>query len=432
MSTPDFDELLDASSRFSHACLLHSNNAPNRRYDWIAALGARRVLQLSAGDALDQLRRFAGYNADELKDELFSSARTWLFGFLGYDLKNETCIPEQRLGSLTSRHPDRMEFPDLCWFEPEYVWVCRNGTVTQCAGPEWTRSTDQDDKSVSAAPDDQNSSLTTDFTFPDYVTAVEAVREHIRQGDVYELNLCKSSSRQVPGFDPRTTFRHLNARTRAPFAAFLQVEGRYALSASPERFLELEGRRLRSQPIKGTAARGRTAEEDLMTARTLEESVKDRAENVMIVDLVRNDLARCCIPGSVVVPALMERHTFTTLHHLISTVEGELAPGLDFTDALSCCFPMGSMTGAPKISALELIERYERSRRGLFSGSIGYLDPEGNMDLNVVIRTLLYREDTATAVWSAGGAITWDSNPESEWKEIELKAQAIDAVLGTV
>jgi para-aminobenzoate synthetase component 1 len=229
--------------------------------------------------------------------------------------------------------------------------------------------------------------------------------------------------------DPIAAFHTLNKRSKAPFAGYFRVDQRHLICASPERFLQRSGELLRSQPIKGTAPRGSNAAADAELVARLLASEKDRAENTMIVDLVRNDLARVCIPGSVTVPELCGLHTFPTLHHLISTVEGRLRPGQGLNEVLRASFPMGSMTGAPKIMALELIERCEHSRRGWYSGALGYLEPGGDFDLNVVIRSLSYDSATGHAVWGAGGAITWDSVAMTEWQELHVKSDAVTQVV---
>ncbi len=413
-----FEELLEQSGGFDHSCFLHSNSASGRHYDWLVALGAKRVLTASAGNALEKLRLFQ------------NNGSGWLFGYLGYDLKNETCQPQRSVGKLTSLLPDRIGFPDLCWFEPEYLFVCENGAVRQLAGDHFPR---REPLSPTTAAKPLNGlaapQIQCDFQEGLYAQSVESLRRHVREGDVYEVNLCATFFMERTELDPLQTFRALNERSLAPFSGWFRAGDRHLFCASPERFLARSGNRVWSQPIKGTAARGLTTTEDAAMAEALKRSEKDRAENVMIVDLVRNDLARCCQPGSIQVPVLCELNTFATLHHLISTVEGQLLPGTDVVDVLRATFPMGSMTGAPKIMALELIERYEQSRRGLFSGALGYLKPGGDFDLNVVIRSLLYHSGTGTVVWPAGGAITWDSEPLNEWKEILTKAAAMETVV---
>jgi len=246
---------------------------------------------------------------------------------------------------------------------------------------------------------------------------------------VYEVNLCPRFQASGLVLEPTEAFRALNKRSKAPFAGYFRADQRHLICASPERFLQRRGNQLSSQPIKGTAPRGSSPDADAELAARLLASEKDRAENTMIVDLVRNDLARVCEAGSVRVPELCGLHSFPTLHHLISTVEGQLRSGQGLHEVLRASFPMGSMTGAPKIMALELIERCEHSRRGWYSGSLGYLDPGGDFDLNVVIRSLSYDAATGTAVWGAGGAITWDSVAEDEWQELHVKADAVAQVV---
>jgi para-aminobenzoate synthetase component I len=217
----------------------------------------------------------------------------------------------------------------------------------------------------------------------------------------------------------------LNDLSRAPFAAFMRWKDRYLLSGSPERFLQKKGDILRSQPIKGTRRRGTTSAEDESIRAELAACEKDRAENVMIVDLVRNDLARNCLPGSVVVDELFGIHTFQTVHQMISTVRGTLRPDAHPMQALRDAFPMGSMTGAPKVRAMELIEHYERSRRGLYSGAVGYWTPGGDFDFNVVIRSLLYNAADRYLSYHVGGAIVYDSAGEQEYEECLLKGEAM-------
>jgi para-aminobenzoate synthetase component I len=243
------------------------------------------------------------------------------------------------------------------------------------------------------------------------------------------VNLCQEFFAENTLLDPLAVFERLNALAEAPFSAFLRWQRRYLLSASPERFLKKTGRRVVSQPIKGTRRRGKNAEEDEHIRRELAASEKDRAENVMIVDLVRNDLSRHCLPGSVRADELFGIYTFPTVHQMISTVSGALPPGADGLRLLRDAFPMGSMTGAPKVMAMQLIEQYERSRRGLYSGALGYFDPDGDFDFNVVIRSVLYNAESGYVSASVGGAIVYDSDPEQEYEECMLKAEAMIASL---
>jgi para-aminobenzoate synthetase component 1 len=260
---------------------------------------------------------------------------------------------------------------------------------------------------------------------PDYLAAVEAIRQHIIAGDVYEMNLCQEFFAEQARIEPQTVFERLNARTKAPFAAFLRLQDRYLLCASPERFLQKKGATLISQPIKGTRRRHPDAGEDARIREELRTSEKDRAENVMIVDLVRNDLARNCLPGSVRVDELFGIYSFQTVHQMISTVSGTLRPGTHPIAAIRDAFPMGSMTGAPKVMSMELIEQYERTRRGLYSGAVGYFTPDGDFDFNVVIRSILYHAASNYVSCQVGGAIVYDSVPEQEYEECMVKVGAL-------
>jgi para-aminobenzoate synthetase component I len=265
-----------------------------------------------------------------------------------------------------------------------------------------------------------------------YLETVGRIRQHIIEGDLYELNLCQEFfAENAVLHSPVHTFERLNDLARAPFSAFLHTDGRYLLSASPERFLKKTGDRLLSQPIKGTRRRSNDPAQDAAIRAELAASTKDRAENVMIVDLVRNDLARNCVPGSVTVDELFGIYTFPTVHQMISTVSGQLRSDRQGLNALRDAFPMGSMTGAPKVKAMQLAEQYEQSRRGLYSGATGYFDPEGNFDFNVVIRSILYNATQHYISCQVGGAIVYDSVPEAEYEECLLKLRALRAALGT-
>jgi len=265
---------------------------------------------------------------------------------------------------------------------------------------------------------------------PEYRRIVEAIRRHIIEGDIYEMNLCQEFYAEGVDLAPLAVFERLNALGKAPFSALLRWGDRWVLSASPERFLKKSGDQLLSQPIKGTRGRGGTPEEDARLRADLADSEKDRAENVMIVDLVRNDLARHCLPGSVRVDELFGIYSFETVHQMISTVRGTLKPGEHPVDALRDAFPMGSMTGAPKVMAMELIERYERTRRGVYSGAIGYCTPGGDFDFNVVIRSILYNAAARYLSVQVGGAIVYDSSPDQEYEECLVKSAAMRRALG--
>ncbi|MFZ1496974.1 MAG: anthranilate synthase component I family protein [Saprospiraceae bacterium] len=263
----------------------------------------------------------------------------------------------------------------------------------------------------------------------EYLQNVAAIQQHIIEGDLYEMNYCQEFYAEQAEITPITLFEQLNNLTQSPFAAFYKNRQQYVLCASPERFIKKIGRKIISQPIKGTMRRGSSNAEDAWLQQALANSEKDRAENVMIVDLVRNDFARSCQSGSVQVEELFGIYTFRQVHQMISTISGTLRKNVSWVTAIRNAFPMGSMTGAPKVMAMQLIEQYEASKRGLYSGAIGYITPRGNFDFNVVIRSLLYNAANRYLSFQVGGAIVYDSEPEKEYEECLLKASAIMRVL---
>ncbi|MDX2192095.1 MAG: aminodeoxychorismate synthase component I [Gemmatimonadales bacterium] len=268
--------------------------------------------------------------------------------------------------------------------------------------------------------------LRSTFTRRGYIDAVQRVRDYIVAGDIFQANLSQRFQCALP-CAPFPLYRTLRRRNPAPFAAFLAGDGWDILSASPERFLRLDGRTVETRPIKGTAPRGLGPMHDLHLGRALTESAKDRAENVMIVDLLRNDLSRVCAAHSVRVPALFALESHPTVHHLVSTVTGTLADGRDAIDLLEATFPGGSITGAPKVRAMEIIAELEPTARGVYCGAIGWLGFDGAMDTSIAIRTIVARHGQAT--FSAGGGIVHDSEPEREYDETLSKARGLIAAL---
>ncbi len=404
--------------------VISSHPVTTNKWECLAAAGAVSVLEADAGQAFEQLSSFR----DDKKD--------WLFGFFGYDLKNE-------VERLFSNNFDGIGLPDMGFFQPEVVAGIRGNTIEiQAIG----RVPEAVFKEIKTAKPQAFSRITNQHNKIEllpriskdaYLQTVEAIRQHIIEGDVYEMNLCQEFFAEKASITPLAVFESLNSIGSSPFATFLRWRDRYLLSVSPERFLKKEGRRLISQPIKGTRRRGKTAAEDNLIRQELATSEKDRAENVMIVDLVRNDLARNCLPGSVRVDELFGIYTFPTVHQMISTVSGILKNDVNNpNDAITHlplrdAFPPGSMTGAPKVMAMELIERYERTRRGLYSGAAGYFDPSGDFDFNVVIRSILYNAADMYVSVQVGGAIVFDSEAEKEYEECLIKAEAMLRALGT-
>jgi para-aminobenzoate synthetase component 1 len=269
--------------------------------------------------------------------------------------------------------------------------------------------------------------LRSSFTHRGYLDAVTRVRDYIVAGDIFQANLSQRLEAPLEE-DPWHLYRRLREVNPAPFAAYLEFDGVHVASASPERFLQVDpAGHVETRPIKGTRPRGLSPQHDAALSRALWDSEKDRAENLMIVDLLRNDLSRVCRPGTVRVPELFALEGYRTVHHLVSTVVGQLAPGRTAEDLLAAAFPGGSITGAPKVRAMEIIAELEPSRRGIYCGSIGYLSVTGAMDTSIVIRTLVAADGRVT--FSVGGGIVADSDPESEYQETLHKARALIAAL---
>ena len=383
-------------------------------YECLIAAGSADEISSSYGGAFEKLRKLHQGKSD------------WLFGFLTYDLKNE-------IETLASQNPDHLGFPDLHFFQPSYIIKIK-------ADEFQVSSIDRDPGKVmneiegTTVPEPGRKrraslSIKSRVSKEKYLNDINAIREQIIEGDVYELNYCQEFYADEAHIDPIATYLDLNKSAQAPFSCFYKIGDKYLLSASPERFLKKTGARLISQPIKGTIRRDASKPEDELLKEELKNDPKEQAENMMIVDLVRNDLARSSKPGSVKVDELYGIYSFAQVHHMVSTISSELREDCHFIDAIKGAFPMGSMTGAPKVTAMELIEKYESAKRGLYSGSVGYITPNGDFDLNVVIRSILYNETARYLSFQTGGAITFDSIPEKEYEESLLKAQALMEVL---
>ncbi len=346
----------------------------------------------------------------------------WIPGFLGYDLKNE-------LEQLQTREPNRTGMPDAYFFVPQYTLLIGKHNVE-------IKADDPDEamRRIESAPTgelelDFHGKLQHRMSKSDYLEAFDHIQQHLRQGDCYEVNLCQEFFAEQASVNPLALYQRLNQLSPTPFSCFFKFSDKYILSASPERFLSRQGQTLLSQPIKGTARRGQDATEDERLKAELAGSAKEISENIMIVDLVRNDLTKSARPGTVQAAELTKVYSFRQVHQLISTITCELADGVNSTQAIANAFPPGSMTGAPKIRAMEIIDQYENSRRGVYSGALGYFSPLGNFDFSVVIRTLLYNAGNGYLSFHAGGAITLESEAEKEYHECLLKGKALFEVL---
>ncbi|MBZ4644896.1 MAG: para-aminobenzoate synthetase component [Petroclostridium sp.] len=268
--------------------------------------------------------------------------------------------------------------------------------------------------------------LVSNFTKEDYCKAIERAREYIRCGDIFQVNMTQRFTTYI-NRHPLNIYSYLRTINPAPFAAYMDYGDMKIVSSSPERFIQKRGNMLETRPIKGTISRSKNEKEDILNKEILQNSIKDRAENVMIVDLMRNDIGRVCSFGSVQVPELFCVETYATVHHLVSTVKGRLNPEYDAVDCIAAAFPGGSITGAPKIRAMEIIDELEPTCRHIYTGCIGYIGFDGDMDLNIVIRTMLVKGNRA--YYQVGGGIVWDSVPEKEYQETLDKGLALRRAL---
>jgi para-aminobenzoate synthetase component 1 len=398
---------------FDAVSYLDSNNFqdPYSKFDTLIAIGAKQELVTEAGSAFDELAKFREANTG------------WMTGFFSYDLKNE-------LEQLTSSNTDQLEFPGLYFFVPEYVIIIKGEKIEILADEPAYVLKQIEEQSITHSQQYPAVNLQSRFSKDEYLNAAEKIKQHISRGDIYVTNFCQEFFAEHAEIDPLATFLKLNAISPNPFGGFFKWKGNYILSASPERFLAKRDSKLISQPIKGTAKRGKTLAEDEAIKQQLRSHTKELQENVMIVDLVRNDLTKSAKPGTVKTEELFGIYSFNQVHQMISTVVCELQDGLTAIDAIRHSFPMGSMTGAPKISAMRLMEQYERSKRGVYSGAMGYFSPDDDFDFNVVIRTLLYNSAKKYLSFHTGSAITYHANAEQEYEECLLKAKAILEALG--
>ncbi len=404
---------LQWANGFEVCCYLDSNQFTNAdsKFDALIAAGVKAQVTAQAGQAFEALRQFRQQHPG------------WVTGFLGYDLKNEV---EQLSSNLT----DDLAFPDLYFFAPLHL-IRLKGHQAEIISAESESVWEQINQEILIPLERVNNlTLQSRFTQSEYISSFNQIQQHINRGDIYVTNFCQELFAANAVIDPLNVFRQLNAASPAPFAGFFKHYHQYILCASPERFMAKRGRQLISQPIKGTARRGNNIQEDERIKQALRNNPKEQQENVMIVDLVRNDLTKSARAGTVKTEELFGIYSFAQVHQMISTVTCQLRDGLSPVEALRNTFPMGSMTGAPKLKAMELMERYERTRRGAYSGAMGYFDPEDNFDFNVVIRTILYNANQQYLSFQVGSAITFDAVAEQEYNECLLKAQAIMQVLG--
>ena len=403
--------LLDFFKEESSLLLLDGNTSTGDSFDWVIAAGVVDEISVGEQNAFEELQQFHQKHQD------------WIFGSLSYDLKNG-------LEKLESTHPDGIQAPALHFFLPKYLFVFKENQLAV----HHHESQDEFDLDILSRVYESseigfNSSIKHRVAKHNYIANVNRIKAHIQRGDIYEMNYCQEFYAENSTLNPLEAFRRLNSISKAPFSCYYKLGDTYLLSASPERYIKKDGASIISQPIKGTRKRGESAEEDERLKKELYEDQKERAENVMIVDLVRNDLSKIAKKNSVKVDELFGVYTFDQVHQMISTITCEVEKQTTLKEIFEATFPMGSMTGAPKISAMNLIEKFEKTKRGLYSGAVGYIRPAGDFDFNVVIRSIQYNTLNKYLSFMVGGAITIGSDAELEYQECLVKAKALFEVL---
>ncbi|RUT68566.1 anthranilate synthase component I family protein [Flavobacterium cupreum] len=410
-------QLLIWSQQFREIVFLDSNSYPQEysSFDCLLAVDAFTSLKTDYHNAFDDLKQYQ------------SNTKDWLFGYLAYDLKNN-------VEHLKSANFDGLNFPDLFFFQPKKIFVLKGDQLEMqylfvCDDEVEEDFEEINESSVDAFETLHKILIQQRISKEFYIEKITKMLEHIHVGDMYEANFCMEFFAEDAIINPLEKFRKLNAISQAPFSVFFKNNTQFLLSASPERYIKKSGDTLISQPIKGTSRRFSDPAADEKSKQDLENDAKERAENIMITDLVRNDLSHTAQKGSVEVKELCKIYSFLQVHQMISTVTSKLDPQYAPVDVLKTTFPMGSMTGAPKISVMKIIENLEETKRGLYSGAVGYFTPDGNFDFNVVIRSILYNQENQYVSFSVGSAITSQSVPEKEYEECLLKAKAMHEVL---
>jgi para-aminobenzoate synthetase component 1 len=365
----------------------------------------------------------------ETLKQMVNTTNDYLFGYFTYDLKN-------KIEKLESNNPDELDFPEFFFFQPQFIITLKEDKVKI----EYLEKHSSSEAVIELFQEIKNTAIKDASNFPfvqqrvskeQYISTVKKIKQNIQHGDIYEMNYCMEFYAEAK-INPEEIYWRLNEISPMPFSAFFKKGDHRLMCASPERFLAKRGNKIISQPIKGTEKRGKDKDEDEVFKTKLRKSEKERSENVMIVDLVRNDLSRTAKQASVRVEDFCGIYSFKQLHQMISTVTSEMRDDIHLTDVIKYAFPMGSMTGAPKIRAMELIERYEGTKRGLYSGSIGYISPNKDFDFNVVIRSILYNAHKQYLSFMVGSAITANCDEEKEYEECMLKAKSMLDVLTTV
>jgi len=412
-------QLLSWSQQFRETIFLDSNNYDQKytSFDVVLAVDAFTSIKTDEVNAFEDLKQYQ------------QTTKDWLFGYLSYDLKNDT-------EELKSKNYDGLNFPDLFFFQPKKLFLLKGNDLeikylNMCDDEVEEDLEEIKSQLLEYKPEISNQKLKIQqrISQEKYLKKVSNMIDHINRGDIYEANFCMEFFAENATINPNEIYQKLNEISEPPFAVFFKNHKQFLLSASPERYLRKENDKIISQPIKGTAKRHEDLSEDESIKQELVSTQKERSENIMIVDLVRNDLSKTASKGSVEVEELCGAYSFKQVHHLISTIISKVEIDKSPVEIIKTTFPMGSMTGAPKISAMHIIEDLEETKRGLYSGAIGYFTPENDFDFNVVIRSILYNQENDYVSFSVGSAITSLSIPEKEYEECLLKAKAMREVL---
>jgi para-aminobenzoate synthetase component 1 len=407
------------SQQFREVTILDSNSQSNENQlyktcDFVVAVDAFTSIQTDFEKAFEDVYQYQ------------SKSNDWLFGYLAYDLKND-------VEHLQSQNFDGLGFPDLYFFQPKKIFLLKDTTLEIQYLNMCDDEIDSDFEDIlnQEKGESQESKVTIQqrISKENYLKKVNKMLAHIHRGDIYEANFCMEFYAEEAVIAPYEAYKKLNEISDAPFSVYFKKNQQYLLSASPERYLKKENEKVISQPIKGTAKRNSNSELDKQNKIALQNNAKERSENIMIVDLVRNDLSQTATKSSVEVEELCNVYSFKQVHQMISTITSNIAHTTSPIEILRTTFPMGSMTGAPKISAMKIIEDLEETKRGLYSGAVGYFTPSGNFDFNVVIRSILYNSENQYLSFSVGSAITSEAIPENEYEECLLKAKAMFEVL---
>lgn len=411
-------QVLIWAQKFETVVWLDSNQFHEKysQHEGVLAIGAHSSLQTDFKNSFEKLKQYQ------------TKTKDYIFGYLGYDLKND-------IEKLSSNNLDFLEFPDMYFFQPKKLLFISGNNVTfkyiedfeKDIKVDFLNINTTDTKTNPGKP--SNTAIQSRIQKDTYLKKAANILENIHHGDLYEVTFCQEFYAEQTTINPISVYKNLNAISKPPFATFLKTDNRYLLSASPERYLKKIGAKIISQPIKGTAKRSNSSKEDDRLKYFLENDPKERAENIMIVDLVRNDLSRIAEKGKTEVEELCKIYSFEQVHQMISTISTHSKKGIHPVDIIKNTFPMGSMTGAPKIAAMQIIEKEEESKRGLYSGSVGYFSPNGDFDFNVIIRSILYNDSKKYVSFSVGSAITSQAIPQKELEECLLKAKAMREVL---